>query len=107
MRIKPKPGQRVLTAATALASGAAAAGGSTIYWYSTLGVVSKIGLALGIGVSLPVANIAGLGLGAAILGAKLVNRQMAKEDNDWAKAMLRAHKRPTQKRNVPAVSVAA
>ncbi|MBW2217963.1 MAG: hypothetical protein JRF40_00510 [Deltaproteobacteria bacterium] len=86
-RIKSKPGENAIKAAIGATGAAAAATGSAMVWYGTAGILTKVGLVLGL-VSPPVAIFAACGLGSAAICAAFARKQLRKPDEEWAESML-------------------
>ena len=85
LKFRRYAGEKEITCGLGLACGATGSAASGIAWYMSLGVIGKVGLALGV-VNPPIAVISGVGIGTAAIGASFARAQLLKKEKDEAKA---------------------
>jgi hypothetical protein len=85
LKFRRYAGEKKITWGLGIMCGATGSAASGIAWYMSLGVIGKVGLALGV-VSPPIAVISAVGTGTAVIGANFARTQLLKKEKDEAKA---------------------
>jgi hypothetical protein len=83
-KIKSYPGEKAINSGMAIGGAAAAASGAAVTWYSSAGLITKMGLAAGI-INPPLGMFIVLGVGGAVLGLGFSRTQLLKKEKSEAK----------------------